>query len=136
MQLHEIIGNHCLQTRIPGQATIGTAAETVIGRAPFRSKIVAAYLIPDTTITGADTHTMNVTVRNRKADDSGTAVAANLQFNNTVNAAARRERALTLSATSTDLELAEGDILTTEKLIIGNGLALPPGTINVVLQAR
>lgn len=136
MQLHELAGNHLLQGPVPGQATIGTADETVIGRVPFKSKVVAAYVVPKTTITGAATHNITITVRNRKADDTGTAVPASLNFDNAINAAARIPKALTLSATAADLLLEEGDVITSEKLIVGNGIAEPAGTIVVVLQAR
>jgi hypothetical protein len=125
-----------LRAFVAGQATAGTADEWVVGSVPFRAKIAAVRFIPAAAITGAATHHFSAQLRNRGDDAAGTTDAATLAFDNGIDATAWVPKTITLSATAADLNVAEGDVLTFEKVVVGNGLAMPEGLIEVDLQAR
>jgi hypothetical protein len=134
--LADLSGTQRFKLDVPGQATAGTVDEFAGIVMPFNAKVVAVSYTPKSTLTGAATNNCTVTVRNRGAAGAGTVQPAQLNFANTVNAAAFVATALPLSATATDLLLNAGDVLTVEKLNVGTGLAMPAGTITVDVQVR
>lgn len=136
MKLKDLAGDHRMQADISGQATAGTADEFIVGTAPFRATITGAFLVPETAVNGAVTNHITVTIRNRGAAGAGAVVPASKTFSNGVNAPALTATAVTLSSTSADLDIAEGDVITAEKLIVGTGMALPPGKVVVTFKAR
>lgn len=122
------------QSYFPGHATAGTAIEQVLFRAPFRCVVTAVEFTPNTTQAGANTNSFTLNVRNRTTG-AGTGVPASLAFVSGVDLTATTPKTLTLSGTSSVLALAEGDVITAEKAVVGTGLACPPGTITVHIKA-
>jgi hypothetical protein len=112
-------------------ATAGTDDSTVVGEVPFAGTVTAVTYTPDAAITGVNTNTRRVALRNRGQTGVGTTVIADLQFNAGVNAAAFDEVSLTLSATPADLVVAEGDILEWFSDAVATGIADPGGLVSV-----
>jgi hypothetical protein len=69
-----------IEQQVPGMATAGTDDSTVVGRAPFDGTVSSVTYTPDAAITGANTNTRAVRLRNRGQAGSGTTVIAELQF--------------------------------------------------------
>lgn len=107
----------------------GSDLTTVVCEAPFAGTITRVGYIPITAVTGADTNSRTLTVTNRGQAGSGTTVAATLALTNGVNAAAKDEKAVTLSGTAANLVVAEGDVITFESTHVGTGIADPGGRV-------
>jgi hypothetical protein len=131
--LKEIAGDQAHQGFFPGHATAGSAAEVALFRAPFPCTITAVEFIPAEAITGANTNSFTLKVRNRTTG-AGTAIPASLAFVSAVDGVASTPKTITLSATAADLILAEGDVVTCEKAVVGTGLACPAGLVVVHLK--
>ncbi len=136
MKVKDLQGVHQLAAPVAGQPTAGTTDEFVVGVAPFRGKVVGCYFVPSAAITGHTTNKMTLTLKNRGQAGAGTTAVAALEFANGVDGVAHDAKAITLSATASELELAEGDVLSFDKAVAGSGLAMPDGLVVVELQAR
>lgn len=124
-----------IETRFdPGQATAGTDSSFTFGVAPWAATVTSVTFTPNATITGANTNTRAIRVRNKGAAGSGTTVVAELQFDSAVNATAFIEKTIPLSATAANLQLAAGDILEIFSDAVGTGLADPGGILRVGLS--
>ena len=117
--------------RVPAVA-IGTTSEFAFARAPFKGTVKAVRYMTDALITGVNTNTRKVAVRNKGQSGAGTTEAAGLQFNSGVNAAAYDETAVTLSGTTANLDVNEGDVVAWRSEAIGTGLADPGGVVEIV----
>lgn len=113
----------------------GSDAETEIAPSPFAGAVLAATYYPDAAVTGANTNTRLLQIVNRKADGSGSAVVASVQFNSGTNAtkAVGATLALNTPATvtpnGTGVAIAAGDVLAFVSTHVGTGLADPGGEI-------
>lgn len=105
-----------------------------IGECPFAGRVTSVTYTPDSTITGADTNTRTLTLVNKGAAGAGSTVIATLALTNGVNATGSDEKALTLTVTTADRVVAEGDILAFVSTHAGTGLADPGGLVQVELQ--
>ena len=119
--------------QIPVAAVAAGADATVpVVKAPFDGTVSASF-VPNALITGADTNTRRHRLVNKGSGGAGSAVAAELQYNNGINAAANDEKTITASATAADLAVVEGDIIAFQSTHIGTGLADPGGLLIVVV---
>jgi len=116
---------------VPGQATAATDSSVVSGRAPFAGVVINVTYTPAAAITGANTNTRAVRLRNRGQSGSGTTVIAELQFDSGVNAAIYDEKTIPLSSTAANLIVAEGDILEWFSDAVGTGQTDPGGLAKV-----
>lgn len=116
-----------LEKIVPGMATAGTDDSVTLGRAPFAGTVTAVTYTPDAAITGANTNTRAVRLRNRGQAGTGTTVVAELQFDSGVNATQFNETDIPLSATAANLVVTEGDILEWFSDAVGTGIADPGG---------
>ncbi|MGH8575339.1 MAG: hypothetical protein ACREXJ_00135 [Gammaproteobacteria bacterium] len=130
----EIRGDRTLTIPVAGQATAATVDEFSGLVAPFDLKITAAKWIPAAAITANASNYFTLTLRNRTTG-AGTALPASRSYAAT-NSTAFVAEAMTLSGTAADLEVAEGDLLTVEKLVTGTGLAMPDGVVQVTVRAN
>lgn len=119
---------------VPPISTIGNDGTHTLGEVRRDGTVTSATLIPDTAITGAATHHRRVRVINKGADGTGTTIVAELIFINGVNAGVTDEKALTLSGTAANLEVAAGEVLAYESTHIGNGIADPGGVVQVEIN--
>jgi hypothetical protein len=130
----DIRGDVPYQFFIAGVAA-GTGIEWPLLVAPFNMLVTAVKWVPNAAVTANGTNFATLNLRNRAAAGSGTVVPATRVYSAT-NSSARVGEAMTLSSTSTDLNLAANDVLTLEIAHSGTGLTIPPGLVQVLLRAR
>lgn len=123
-----------LQQLAPGEATAGSDRSVPLGRVPEALKVTSVTYTPAAAINGANTNTRRVALINRGQNGAGATVIAELQFNSGVNAVAFDEKVITLSATTANLSVAEGDILEWLSDAVGTGIADPGGLVIVTLS--
>ena len=110
----------------------GTDDTFTICEAPFAGTVTSASFTANATLTGADTDTRTLNLRNTGAAGAGTTVVATKAFTDGVDATAFDETALTLSGTAANLVVAAGDILQLHSDSVGGtGLAQPDGQVRV-----
>lgn len=119
---------------VPAVGTAGNDDDTVIGQAQFAGTVTRVEYVPEAAITGAATNNRTLSLINKGQAGSGTTVVASLNFGNGTNATANNEVALTLSATASDLVIAEGDTLVWRSLHIGTGITDPGGVARVTMS--
>lgn len=116
---------------------VGAAAddEQTVCVAPWAGTVTSVTYIADTTLTGANTESRTLRLRNKGTAGSGTTVVASKAFTSGVNATAFDETDITLSGTAANLVVAAGDVLAWHSLHVGStGLADPGGTVKVTLS--
>ena len=132
--LADIPGNHIL--RIPVAAAMASAStddETVGVTVPFKATVKSVKWVPAAAVTANGTNYTTVSVRNRKADASGSALPASRSYAAT-NSVAFVAEAMTLSGTASDLALAAGDVLTVQRIHTASGVSVPAGLVEVTVQ--
>lgn len=122
-----------ISTRVPAVATAGNDLSTTIGRAPFAGTVSAVTYIPDAALTGANTNSRTLQLRNRAQDGTGTTAVASLALTAGSNLVAFDESTLTLSGTPANLNVASGDVLEFFSQHIGTGITDPGGLVTVTI---
>lgn len=135
MTLKNTPGPHIVSIPVAGQGTASTVDEFLGFVAPGNIKITGVKWVPTANITANGSNYFTLTVRNRKADASGTALPASRSYAAT-NSTAFVPEAMTLSSTAADLLVASGEVLSIEKLVTGTGLAMPDGVVQIEFQYR
>lgn len=133
--LREIRGDHNVTVPVTGMAAAGTDAEQVAFVAPFNCVITAVRWIPSAAITANGTNYTTVSVRNRGAAGTGSALPASRSYA-TGNSSAWVGENMTLSGTASDLSLSAGDVVTVQMIHSGTGIQLPAGSVRISYQAR
>jgi len=135
MQLADLAGDHVLTIPVLGQATAGTADEWSGPPCPFRARITAVEWVPSAAVTADGTNYATLGLRNRGTAGAGSVLPATRAYSS-VNSVAFVTESMTLSGTSANLDLADGDVLTVQKVNTGTGLAIPDGIVRVYVQVR
>jgi hypothetical protein len=125
-----------IEADVPAVSTAGNDDDTVVAQAPFDCTVTAVEYVPEAAITGAATNNRTVSLVNKGQAGTGTATIASLTFDNGVNAAADNEKAITLSGTAANLDLAAGDTLLWRSIHNGTGIADPGGLARITLSRR
>lgn len=125
-----------IEADVPAVGTAGNDEDSVLGQAPFDCTVTAVQYIPESAITGAATNNRTLSLVNKGAAGSGTTSVATLSFGSGTDAAAYDEKALTLSGTAANLDLAAGDTLQWRSIHVGTGIADPGGLVRVTLARR
>jgi hypothetical protein len=125
-----------IEAEVPAVSTAGNDDDTVIAQAPFDCTVTAVEYVPESIVTGAATNHRTVSLVNKGQAGSGTTTVAALTFDSGVNATANNERAVTLSGTSANLDLAAGDTLQWRSIHVGTGIADPGGIVRVTVSRR
>lgn len=120
---------------LPAVAT-ATDADVAVFIAPFDCTVSAVTYTPNATITGADTNSRTLNLRNKGLSGIGTTVVASRAFTSGVNATGYDETTITLSGTAANLDLVAGDVLALNSDSIGTGLADPGGLLRVTVARR
>lgn len=110
-----------------GAVAAGSDASTPAFRAPFAGTVSGVTYASASAITGANTNTRTLTLKNRGTDGLGTTAVAALALASGVNTVAFDEKTITLSGVEGALTVAEGDILSWESIHAASGLADPGG---------
>jgi len=121
---------------VPAVGTAGNDADTAVFVAPFDCTVTSVTYIPSATITGANTNTRALNLRNKGLTGAGSTVVATLQFDSGVNATGFDEKAITLSGTPANLNLVAGDVLALQSLHVGTGITDPGGLLRVSVTRR
>jgi uncharacterized protein YjdB len=136
MKTTEIAGDHVFRTRFAAaMADAVTDDEVVAFVAPFNLTITGVDWTPDAAVTANGTNYSAVSVRNRKADSSGSVLPASRSYAAT-NSAARVKEAMTLSSTAADLNVAAGDVITLQRIHTASGVIVPAGVVEIKAKVR
>ena len=125
-----------IEEGVPAVSTANASDDTVVGQAPFACTVTAVEFVPEAAITGAATNHRSISLVNKGQAGSGSITVASLAFDSGVNATANNERAVTLSGTAANLDLAAGDTLLWRSVAVGTGIADPGGLVRVTLARR
>jgi hypothetical protein len=127
-----------LESNVPAQGTAGTVQTTVIGEAPTAATVTAASITPNAAVTGHATNYRTFTLTNKGQDGTGTTSIGTFSTSSTPanDLAAGDERALTLSGTAANLDVAEGDILAMVETVAASGVAHGGYRVQVELTRR
>ena len=99
-----------IQVYVPANAGDTDVKHPII-RVPWDIKVVAAYVIFQAAITGADTNYCTPTLLNAGSAGVGTTVIASKAYTSGVDAVALLADALTLSGTAANLLVSAGEML-------------------------
>lgn len=136
MELKNLPGSQIYQVHMPAAAAADATAYLGLFRVPFKSRLKSLKYIPLTDVVGADTNSANLNVDNQDHATPNTEIA-NLDMTAAGGTITGGDgKAFTLSSTSADLDLAEGDVLRFEREKVGTGLATAAGCIVIELQGR
>jgi len=125
-----------LEGDVPAVSTAGNDDSIVFAQAPFDCTVTAVEYVPEAGITGAATNHRTVSLVNKGQDGSGSTAVASLTFDNGVNATAYNERAIILSGTAANLDLAAGDTLQWQSIHVATGITDPGGVVRVTVSRR
>lgn len=117
--------------RVPAVSTAGNDATSAVAVVRKAGTITGVTYVPDATITGAATNNRRLDLVNKGQSGSGTTVIATLGFGNGTNATGYDEKAITLSATASDLVVAAGDVLALASIHVGTGITDPGGLVKI-----
>lgn len=134
MRLKDMAGDHVVAIAVAGQGTAGTVDEFAGFRVPFRATITGVSWTPAAAITANGSNYFTLRVRNRTTGAGDVEIATRSYA--ATNSTAFTPEAATLSGTAANLDVAEGDLITVEKLVTGTGLAMPDGVVQVHYKAR
>jgi hypothetical protein len=134
-QVKELRGDHVASLPVAAMAGATTDNEQPGFVVPFNAKVTAVKWLPAANVTASGTNFSVLSVRNRKADASGTALPASRSYAAT-NSTAWVPEDCTLSSTAADLLLNAGDILTVQMIHTASGVVIPAGVVRVSYQAR
>lgn len=124
-----------IERNVPAVSTANASDDTVLGQAPFACTVTAVEYVPEAAITGAATNHRTFSVVNKGQAGSGSTTVATLAFDSgSVTASANNERAITLSGTAANLELAAGDTLQWRSIAVGTGITDPGGVVRVTIS--
>jgi hypothetical protein len=121
--------NKSLTARI-APVVLGSSLSTSVAEA-VAGTVAAVSVVPDATITGANTNTRKYELINKGQTGAGSTVVASIQFDSGVNAPGFDSKALTLSATPANLVVADGDVLALVSTSVGTGIADPGALVKV-----
>lgn len=133
----DLRGDHAVTVTVTAMAAAGTDNEQAALVAPFNLKVTGVKWTPAANVTSAATNYSTLSVRNRKADASGSALPASRSYNTgNPNSTAWVAEDCTLSGTASDLLVNAGDVLTVQMIHSGTGIQLPAGSVRISYQAR
>jgi hypothetical protein len=119
---------------------VGYMAANVTGGAsllvPYNALITSAKVIPSAAITANGTNYFTMSFFNRGAAGAGTVQWATTRAWSATNSSKGVPEALTLSSTTTDLQITANDVLNVECAPSGSGLIWPGGVVQLMLRAR
>jgi hypothetical protein len=106
--------------------------ERVIFIAPCKCRVVGIEFASDAAITGDNTNTTNVNIKDKGSAGVGTTEVANLDYPTGVAAIALDRNSIPLNTTYTDgVDMDEGDTLTVEYEKVGTGVLIGPSLFQI-----
>jgi hypothetical protein len=102
-----------------------------------RVTVTAVSFIPDANITGDNTNYFTFTLQNRGTSGSGTTTVATLAFTLGVDGVAHDEKAITVSGTAANLQVATDEVLAVSKTATAvTGLDMPDGRVVIKYRVK
>lgn len=114
-----------LEANVPAQGTAGSAQDQTIGEAPVKGTVSSVSIIPEAALTANATNYRTFRLINKGQNGAGSTVVASFATDTptTDDLAAFDEKAIPLSGTAANLEVAEGDVLAIDETVTGTGVA-------------
>lgn len=135
MRQSDMPGTFVHRTRIPGQATAGTADVWTLLVADENIKVTAVKWVPDAAVTGDNTNYFSLVIRNEGTDGSGTtALTSTKAYTTGVDSVAQVPESLTMSTTAADVLVDAGEVVSMVRAVAASGLAQPDGLCEVHYQ--
>jgi hypothetical protein len=135
MQINELSGD-VYQVTLPfAGIAAGSPLEVAAFTAPANLSVSGMRWLPAASITANGTNFFTLSLRNRGAAGSGTALPVSRSYAAT-NSTAWVGENCTLSATASDLLITAGDALTVQKVETASGLTCPAGIVVIQLRFR
>lgn len=131
----DLRGDHSVTVPVTAMASATTDNEQTAFVAPFNLKVTGVKWLPAAAVTANGTNYSTLSVRNRKADASGSALPATRAYSAT-NSTAWVAEDCTLSSTASDLLVNAGDVLTVQMIHTASGVVIPAGSVRISYQAR
>jgi len=125
-----------LEATVSAQGTAGAAQDQTVGTAPFAGEVTAVSIIPEAAVTANGTNYRTFRLVNKGQSGAGSTVVASFATDTptTDDLAAFDEKALTLSATAANLDVAAGDVLAADETVAGSGVAHSGYRIKVTIS--
>lgn len=115
----------------PGSAAGDATEEWPLVAFDKDATIHSVSWVPQTAVTGANTNTFHLNVRNLGSDGSATNTEiGNVDFVSGTDASALQETGIVTS----DTAVVEGDVVSVQRELVGTGLATPEGAFVVVFS--
>lgn len=124
-----------LQATIPA-AGAAVTQDTIIGEAPFDGTVTAASILPEAAVTGATATARTFTLVNKGQAGAGSTSVATLVLITSNDMVAFDEKAMVLSGTPANLQVAAGDVLALVETVAGAGTAHTGGVCKVEIVPR
>lgn len=131
----DLRGDHTATVNVAAMASATTDNEQPGFVVPFNAKVTGMKWVPSAAVTANGTNFSTLSMRNRGAAGSGSALPATRSYAAT-NSSAWVAEDCTLSATATDLLLTAGDVVTVQMIHSASGVVIPAGTVRISYQAR
>lgn len=135
MQFSEMSGEFIVRYFVPGQATAGTVDDWVLLVAEAKLTLTAVKITPNAAITANGTNYFDLAVINKGAAAAGSTSMATRSWVAT-NSVAFVAEAMTMSATTANLNAAAGDVLDLQRTVTGTGLAMPDMLVELRYKLR
>jgi hypothetical protein len=115
----------------PGSAAGDATEEWALVAFDKDATVHSVSWVPQTAVTGANTNTFHLNVRNLGSDGATTSTEiGNVDFVLNTDAAALQETDIV----STDTAVVAGDVVSVQRELVGTGLATPEGAFVVVFS--
>jgi hypothetical protein len=114
-----------IEATIAPQGTANAAQDQVVGKAPYAGRVASVAIIPEAALTANGTNFRTFRVINKGQSGSGSTVVASFATDTptTDDLAAFDEKAIPLSGTPANLNVAAGDVLAVDETVAGTGVA-------------
>lgn len=134
------------KTQLPGTDSVSVAVPTVAlgsdddqviwtNKTGSKVRLTAVTYTPETAVTGDDTNTLKLQLRNKGVGGAGAVgVTADKKYGTGVDLTAFKPDALVLSATLTERDVDIDETVALNKTEDGTGLALPEGVVTLEFQ--
>jgi hypothetical protein len=130
-------GLYTHMARIDAIASNSTGIQTVMKNSHGNQiTVTSVSFIPDAAITGNDTNYFTFILQNRSTNGAGTTAVATLAFTSGVNGVAHDEKAITVSGTAANTQVASDAVLAVSKTVAASGLTMPAGIVVITYRVK
>jgi hypothetical protein len=117
---------HTVVVRLPAAAAADATEKWPVFYTDRKITVHGAWFVPQSTVTGQNTNTFNLNLKNAGTGGAGTTELGNLDFVLGTNATGLDATAF---AALDDERVSAGEVLFAERELVGTGLAMPEGAV-------